>query len=141
LSKENQNIIDNGLIFGIALAGALGIISQFAFSQASRKKILERDGYRSVWSGDTERLHVAHSNHTKDSTYDDPSRGRTLTVLEHYVDHYNRHGSSELGLTMAQNIYGLRKLYGMLTDEEKRAVLPPESLTEPDNSYLKMEYA
>ena len=80
-----------------------------AFSFKVRREIRDRDGNKSVWSGATEHLEVAHISHDKKkSNYNDPSNGRTLTTLEHLVDHLNRDGRN--GLTGEQNSWAIMRL-------------------------------
>lgn len=80
-----------------------------AFSLPVRKKIWQRDGGQSVWSGETENLQVAHIDHSKSNPrYDDVSNGRLLTVEEHLQDHINREGRN--GLPKHQNDFAIRKL-------------------------------
>lgn len=94
-------------------ATALAVVALgMAFSKQTRQKILERDGHKSVLSGATEKLHVAHIDHTRNERYDDPSNGRTLTVYEHLQDHVNREGRN--GLTKAQNDFAIVALWKTL---------------------------
>ena len=105
-------------LFSIALFGA--------FSKKSREKIKERDGNKSALSGKRGRLHAAHIDHSRNDDYDNPNNGRMLTVLEHYEDHYYRHGRN--GLTKKGNIAALRLLWNQL-DPVMRDVLPsPDTL-------------
>lgn len=100
-----QFIAENPEVTTIAMI-AFGM----AFSRQTRQKILERDGHRSVLSGATENLHVAHIDHSKSNPrYDDASNGRTLTVYEHLQDHVNREGRN--GLTKAQNDWAITQLW------------------------------
>jgi len=90
----------------------LAIPILMAFSKKVRQEIKRRDGYKSVWSGETENLQCAHISHSRDKdNYDDPSNGRLLTVAEHMWDHINRSGTEQLGLTEAQNNWAIWQLW------------------------------
>lgn len=98
-----------------------------AFSRKSKEIIRKRDGGKSVLSGSDKHIEMSHIDHSKKKpNYDDPSNGRCLTTLEHYYDHYNRHGYN--GLTKAQNIWALKQIWNRLTEEEKRGVPNPNTL-------------
>lgn len=100
--------------------------AQFAFSLKTKKKIKERDGGKSVWSGETDNLQAAHINHDKSlPNYDSTSNGRMLTQKEQYIDHFNRHGSTDIGLTTKQNKSALGIIYHSL--KGNRDDLPPPS--------------
>lgn len=95
-----------------------------AFSAAVRKIIGDRDGWKSVKSGETDNLHAAHINHDKSSPrYNDPSNGRMLTRAEHYDDHVNREGRN--GLSRGQNLWALKALWGSMSEEERDGRNPP----------------
>jgi hypothetical protein len=80
-----------------------------AFSLPVRRKIWQRDGGKSVWSGETENLQVAHIDHSKTNpNYDSETNGRLLTVQEHIVDHVNREGRN--GLPVHQNQWAIKRL-------------------------------
>ena len=112
------------LVVEVAGLGLLAIAALGAFSRPVRQRIKERDGHRSVLSGQTEKLEVAHIDHSKKNPrYNDESNGRTLTTAEHYLDHYNRHGRN--GLTTAGNRWSLRKIWERLTDTERERLPPP----------------
>lgn len=84
-------------------------LSESAFSFRSRKKILERDGYKCVRCGATDHLEAAHINHNRNrSDYDDPSNGRTLCTEHHLEDHINREGRN--GLTKRHNRWAIKRL-------------------------------
>lgn len=88
----------------------LGVVSFCAFSRPVRRKIWQRDGGHSVWSGTTDRLEVAHINHDKsDPRYNDESNGRLLNTGEHMWDHINRHGRN--GLSEAQNNWAIMSIW------------------------------
>ena len=109
-------------IFVVSLS-TLGLLAiGFAsFPWQTRKKILERDGNKSVLSGKTERLHAAHITHDKnDERYYKESNGRTLTIQEHYEDHYYRHGHN--GLPKNQNIGALRLLWQSMSEYEREGL-------------------
>lgn len=100
-----------------------------AFSRETRDIILERDGYMSVESGDTNHLEAAHYNHDKKNPlYDHPSSGRTLTRREHYLDHYKRHADGTLGLTRFQNRWALNSIWRRMTKEERKGLPEPPPL-------------
>lgn len=83
-----------------------------AFGRPVRRKIKERDGNKSVWSGKTTQLEVAHISHNRNKTnYNHESNGRTLTTAEHMWDHINRHGTEQLGLTDSQNDWAIWQLW------------------------------
>ena len=89
-----------------------------AFSRLVRKQIYERDGGKSVWSGETENLHAAHITHDKSHPrYNDPSNGRMLSRREHALDHINREGRN--GLSRAQNRWAINMLFRWLSQDEK----------------------
>ena len=109
----------------------LAIPLLLAFSKKVRESIWQRDGGQSVWSGETEGLSAAHQNHNRnDPKYNQPSNGRLLTLpKEQYIDHFNRHGTADLGLTEEQNMWSLRLLYGMLGDAQEELPPPEEAGT------------
>jgi hypothetical protein len=54
---------------------------------------------------------MAHKDHTKDETYDDPSRGVCVTVDEHLEMHEAAKGhAQDVGLQECQNDYAIRML-------------------------------
>lgn len=125
LEKEKLKQTNTLMLVSVPLATmGLFFISLGAFSSTSRRKILKRDGYKSVLSGETDNLEASHLDHSRDNpNYDHPSNGRTLTTKEHYLDHYNRHGRN--GLTKKQNIWALNKIWSRLTEEEKIGLPDP----------------
>jgi len=103
---------------------ALGLlaIAFFAFSRNSRKIIHKRDEEKSALSGEEGKLVCAHIDHDKNNPhYNNPNNGRLLTIREHYLDHYNRHGSN--GLSKKDNRDTAKGLYYMLP-KSKRKNLP-----------------
>lgn len=106
---------------GLSLA-SLAVLSQAlfgAFSYSTRKEIRQRDKV-CIKTKKNERLECAHINHNKGSKkYDDPSNGRLLHVTEHYKDHWNRHATRGIGLTIEQNIWALEQIWQRLTKEEQ----------------------
>ena len=79
------------------------------FSLPVKRKIWQRDGGQSVWSGRTDNLEVAHIDHSKTNVnYDSESNGRLLTVDEHLQDHINREGRN--GLPKYQNDWAVKQL-------------------------------
>jgi hypothetical protein len=77
----------------VALLGAVVFLSQLACSKKVRQEVKRRDGFKSVWSGKTENLEVAHISHDRDdASYNTSQNARTLTTGEHLWDHINRHG-------------------------------------------------
>lgn len=112
-----------GILYAI---GIVGLLSVGAFSKDSRKSIWKRDKGKSVWSGETEGLTVAHINHDKTSPkYDDPDNGRLLTNREQYIDHFNRHGTVSIGLTEPKNKQALGILYHSLDDKQREGLPKP----------------
>lgn len=108
----------NPLIKSAVYMGAIGALIPFAFSTRVKNIIRQRDGYRSVWSGETDNLECAHINHDKRyRKYNHESNGRLLTSYEHCIDHINRHG--HLGLPDYQNIWGVQAIYSRLSDSEQ----------------------
>lgn len=130
MSKENESSFS--WLHGLALIGVIGVVSQLAFSPSTRKKILDRDGRQSVLSGATTNLDVCHIDHTKNATYDETWRGRTLTRVEHYLDHYNRHGREGLGLSIRDNIAALRLIAMRMGANELARIPSIEALMELD---------
>lgn len=122
MGKENhlRTLVNLGLL------SATTVIAGSAFSWGTRAIIRNRDGRKSVISGEEESLECSHINHDKRrAEYDDESNGRMLTTREHYLDHFRRHGYSNLGLTKRQNEWALRQIWERLSDEEKVGLPPP----------------
>lgn len=118
-------IVQEYQVFLSLLAISAPVIAM-AFSEAVRKKIGDRDGWKSVKSGRTAHLEATHINHDKRRKgYDSPSNGRMLTVDEHYMDHYNRHGRN--GLTLRGNLWALRRIWRRLSREQRRNLPPPDT--------------
>lgn len=93
----------------------LAIPILLAFSKKSAMAIGQRAGWKSEISGKSFWLgwvlHMAHLDHTKDETYDDPSRGICVTVEEHLQMHEEAQGhAEEIGLTEDQNTWAIRML-------------------------------
>ena len=88
----------------------LFFISLGAFSRKVRREIFERDGGKSVISGETENLEAAHINHDKKSPdYNKAHNGRMLTTAEHLqIDHIDRAGRN--GLPENHNNYAVDML-------------------------------
>lgn len=107
----------------------------FAFSHRVRQIIHERDGEKSVWSGEKDNLECAHISHKKGGGYNTPENGRLLTRKEHYVDHFNRHGSDELGLENHKNTWSLWAIWKRLTQPERDDLYEPE---EAGKKYIKI---
>lgn len=108
----------------VVSASAMGLlaISLCAFSKHIRRAIKKRDGYRSAESGVKGCLQCAHINHDKKSPdYNRLSNGRLLTVREHYLDHFNNHGTN--GLNKEDNFATVKGLWFMLP-KSKRKGLP-----------------
>lgn len=119
MAPEGHKPFESHLLEISAIIGIL-VLSQFAFSKKVRQQIKRRDGYKSVWSGKTEGLEIAHIDHDRDNPrYNDASNGRTLTTGEHFWDHVNRHGRN--GLTEAQNNWSImmiwRRFWGLDREE------------------------
>lgn len=107
----------------------LAIPLLLAFSRKVRKQIIARDGYACVTCGSTSGCNCAHIDHSKDNPrYDDASNGRVLCDGHHYLDHLNRHDSTNLGLNAAQNRWALASLWARLTEDKKKKLPPPESV-------------
>lgn len=99
-----QLLADNPEIATLAMV-AFGM----AFSMPIKRKIWQRDGGQSVWSGRTDNLQVAHIDHSKaNPNYNSESNGRLLTVDEHLKDHVNREGRN--GLPVHQNQWAIKRL-------------------------------
>jgi hypothetical protein len=95
------------------------------FSGRSRDKAIARSGNRSEISGVEpgfgETLEVMHIDHTKDDTYDHPSRSLVVTVLEHLIYHRTHRGrAGEIGLTEAENDGSIRLLSWKAKETEKK---------------------
>lgn len=125
--QEIQTYIEAGLgLFFIALAFSLGV----------RKAIKSRDRYRSVWSGKRDNLECAHINHDKSRPeYDTEGNGRTLDRKEHYIDHFNRHGTEGLGLSNEGNVSALWAIWQRLTQSDREDLPNPR---EVGNKYINM---
>jgi len=109
------------IIVPLSTLGLLAI-SVLAFSKKVKKIIKKRDGLRSAESGVKGCLQCAHIDHDKKNPhYNNPNNGRLLTIREHYLDHYNRHGSN--GLSKKDNRDTVKGLYYMLP-KSKRKNLP-----------------
>ena len=107
--KEGQQPPEQIDLKPLLILGGVFLLSQFAFSWKSKQIIVQRDGGRSVISGETEDLEAAHIDHDKSKEhYDDPKNGRLLTTEEHLRDHINRAGRN--GLTKAANDWAIRML-------------------------------
>ena len=92
------------------------IIIGLAFSKKVRKEILDRDGHKSIFSGETENLHACHADHDKSKPwYNTKDNGFTATREEHYIDHRDRHDN---GLNSAQNSWAIRLLKRIARIEE-----------------------
>ena len=88
----------------------LAIPILMACSKKVRQEVKRRDGFKSVWSGKTENLEVAHISHDRDdASYNTSQNARTLTTGEHLWDHINRHGRN--GLTEAQNNWAIMAIW------------------------------
>jgi len=97
-------------------------ISVCAFSRNSRKAIHKRDKEKSALSGEEGKLVCGHIDHDKNNPhYNNPNNGRLLTIREHYLDHYNRHGKN--GLSKDDNRDTAKGLWFMLP-KSKRLGLP-----------------
>jgi hypothetical protein len=117
----------------ISLTSSLGIlaVSLTAFSWEVRQQIRERDNYRCQDTGEPAR-ECAHYSHDKSlETYDTPENGRVLTQKSHYMDHFNRHGRPELGLSNHHNLWALKTIWKRLSDEEKVGLPTPEEVLLP----------
>lgn len=97
-----------------ALITISGLVA-LAFSRETAKKIGKRAGWKSeisgksFWEGWV--LHMAHLDHTKNETYDNPERGICVTVEEHLAMHEAAVGhAQEIGLQECQNNYAIRML-------------------------------
>lgn len=127
MSKETFN--SKELFTTTAIIGGIFLLSQFAFSKKTRKEIIKRDGYACVLCGSTDGCNCAHIDHSRDNPrYDDPSDGRVLCDEHHYLDHYNRHGSPNLGLNEAQNRWSLASIWARLSENKKKRLPPPDSV-------------
>ncbi len=127
LTPEQAKELAAALGLQVLLICGVAPVFAMAFTRAVRKIISNRDGDKSVWSGETEHLEAAHIQHNRDHPrYNDASNGRMLTRREHYVDHYNRHGRN--GLNTGQNKWSLNMIWSRLSDDEKQGLKPPDSL-------------
>jgi hypothetical protein len=112
--KERE--LNHALIYTTIAAGIIGILSLAAFSPASRRKILQRDGWQCQVTGkkasDGWMLHAAHKNHDKSlSNYDDPANGITLSVEAHLAMHIAaRNQADTIGLSEAANDFAIASL-------------------------------
>ena len=108
---------------------ALGLlaIAFFAFSRNSRKIIHKRDEEKSALSGEEGKLVCAHIDHDKKKRhYNNPNNGRLLTIKEHYLDHYNRHGKN--GLSKDDNLATAKGLYFSLSKSQRQELPDWEKL-------------
>lgn len=109
MSRESEP--HHEFLIPLATLGILAV-SFFAFSKRVKAEIKKRDGYKSVLSGKTINLEVAHINHNKKNPrYNKAENGRTLSIAEHFWDHVNRHGTEGLGLTNRQNDWAIWQLW------------------------------
>lgn len=116
------------LLVPILVKGAAALfivlILGLAFSKKVRDEIFRRDGGADVWNGIKDRLHAAHINHSKlFEFYNHASNGRMLTIRNHFIDHWNRHGRN--GLTLDQNLWALKTLWKYMTSKEREGLRPP----------------
>jgi hypothetical protein len=99
-----------------AIIGGILLLSQFAFSKSSARKIGQRAGWKSEISGksfwDGWSLQMAHFNHDKSNpNYDKPESGICVTVEEHLKMHEDAVGNEEsIGLCVQANNYAIRML-------------------------------
>lgn len=108
-------MISHELITHAVDLSPLAIPILLAFSKQTARKIGQRAGWKSEISGksfwDGYVIHMAHKDHTKDETYDDPERGIAVTVEEHLKMHEDAIGNAEsIGLNEYQNNYAIRML-------------------------------
>lgn len=95
---------------------ALGLLTQAAFSKASRMKILRRDNFTCVETGkrwdDGFYVMASHLDHDKTNPdYDEPHMGVTHSVeahLNYHLDHVGQ--AEEIGLTEHQNNFAITAL-------------------------------
>lgn len=126
MTPEGYKPFESHLLEISAIIGILAL-SQFAFSKKTRKDIHARDGYACVICGSTSGCNCAHIDHSKSNPrYDDASNGRVLCDEHHYLDHHNRHGSTNLGLNTAQNKWALATIWAKLTEDKKKKLPPPQ---------------
>lgn len=117
------------------------MLSSMAFSYSTRKEMLERDNHASVESGKTNNLEAAHYSHDKNNPdYDSVNNGRMLTRAEHYMDHYTRHGRSDLGLTRRQNRWALNTIWSRMTKKEKKGLPPPPRYEDDEGMQLAFDF-
>lgn len=125
--KEGQQPPEQIDFKPLLILGGIFLLSQAAFTRKVRREIINRDGYACVICGSQSGCNCAHIDHSKDnSRYDDPTNGRVLCDEHHYLDHYNRHDSSNLGLNSAQNKWAIASIWARLTEDKKKRLPPPK---------------
>lgn len=115
---------ERGAFVPLFIYGAMAVtgllLSQFAFSNGVKRKILERDGFRCVVCGGTDHLEAAHIDHNRDNPkYNTPENGFTADPYCHLIDHIERAGHN--GLIERHNEWAIERL-------AERAYVSPEEL-------------
>lgn len=100
LPKNTVPLIFNTIAIAVFTAMATG-----AFTARVSRKVKERAGNRSEWSGRNDRpLESSHVNHRRNKFYNTPENGECITDLEHLALHiYFRGHEAEIGLSPKQN--------------------------------------
>ncbi len=95
---------------GVAVIAASFYLSNFAFTRKVRQQIISRDRVCQDNNPHVHRgmLHAAHDDHTKDATYNDPSRGKVMCQQAHLNQHEREEGRN--GLTVPQNRFAVKML-------------------------------
>lgn len=107
----------------------IGSLTFLSFSVGTKNKILDRDGHRSVESGEPKkgiRLCASHKDHTRNWMYDSIENGETLTYPEHFMKHLEwfmqgmEDGLWRSGLSPDYHLWACEGIFGdMNTDEVK----------------------
>lgn len=127
MTPEGQKPSELNLPTVAAIIGGIYLLSNFAFTRKVRREIIDRDGYACVICGSTSGCNCAHIDHSKDNKrYNDATNGRVLCDEHHYLDHYNRHESENLGLNPSQNKWAIASIWARLTEDKKKKLPPPK---------------
>lgn len=120
--------MERSTYYKIAVVVGSLALSSSAFGRPIRRKIIERD-QTDVWDGSTTSLESAHINHSRSTeVYNSETNGRLLKTKNHYIDHFNRHGTETLGLNEEANKWSLKSIWARLTEAEKSELPPPEEV-------------
>lgn len=121
--KEGEFVV----IKNIALATSFILLTSLAFSQDTRKKMVERDNGECQWNQSTTKhignLHASHINHSRSDVeidgeitrYDDLKRGNLLCLAHHLEFHSMYAGrAEEIGMNENNNNRAISSLKATL---------------------------